>query len=266
MSYIKNKILINFFIILLFIFLLEGMICQPEIGRWDNLVVVTEHIKFTSLSACRDLYFLDNFWKENGVVENLQALFILFAIIILFLARPLYEKNKVINFFLIIKIISLIYYLGEEISWGQHFFKWTSSDWFITNNNQNETNIHNISNFFDQVPRTLVLIWCGLSVPIILMLEKRIKINRDIFKIVCPSKKLIFISLILLLLFFPDFIIDKFNLHPGWTEERTGYRINNYSYFFDILTFNFVRLSELHETIFSFYFLLYANSFLKKID
>ena len=48
MPYIKNKILINFFIILLFIFLLEGMICQPEIGRWNDLVVVTENIKFTN--------------------------------------------------------------------------------------------------------------------------------------------------------------------------------------------------------------------------
>ena len=266
MPYIKNKTLINFFIVLLFIFLLEGLICQPGIGRWNDLIVISDNIKFTTLSGCRDFFFLDNFWKENGFVENLQALFILFAIILLFLARPLYKQNKVINFFLIIKIIALIYYLGEEISWGQHFFKWNSPEFFITNNIQNETNIHNISNFFDQIPRLLVLIWCGLSVPIILILEKRIKINRDIFKIVCPSKKLIFISLILLLLFFPDFIIDKFNLHPGWTEERTGYRINNYSYFFDILTFNFVRLSELHETIFSFYFLLYANSFLKKID
>ena len=47
-------------------------------------------------------------------------------------------------------------------------------------------------------------------------------------------------------------------------ELVTGLIISHIS--FDVLTFNFVRLSELHETVFSFYFLLYANSFLKKID
>ena len=40
-------------------------------------------------------------------------------------------------------------------------------------------NIHNISNIFDQLPRTLVLIWCALSIPILLIVNKFIQIKKQ---------------------------------------------------------------------------------------
>ena len=40
---------------------------------------------------------------------------------------------------------------GEEISWGQHFFRTVTPDWLAQINDQNETNIHNINKkFFDR--------------------------------------------------------------------------------------------------------------------
>jgi len=53
---------------------------------------------------------------------------------------------NLIKIFLFLKIIALIYFLGEEISWGQHFFKWSSQSLFLELNNQEETNLHNILN------------------------------------------------------------------------------------------------------------------------
>jgi len=210
---------------------------------------------YTPYEFCKN-YFFSNFWYENGFVENLQCLFLILSIFFLIKARFIYKEIKLINFFLIIQIIGLTYYLGEEISWGQHFFNWSSPEWFISNNNQNETNIHNISNIFDQLPRSLVLLWCAIVAPTILFFDKFYDFDKNFVKILCPDKNLIIISFILLFFVLPDLIVDKFGLHPGFVDE-IGTPIKG-SNFYDIITFNFLRLSELHEFIFTYYFLFYS--------
>ena len=83
-------------------------------------------------------------------------------------------------------------------------------------------------------------------------LINRININKDILKILCPDKKLLIISVILLIIIVPDLLIDKFDLHPGWTN-LDGSRLNGYQYFYDMISFNFIRLSELQEFVFACY-------------
>ena len=240
----NNIIYIILFCIFLILILIEGYLC-----------------KHTVLDFCNESFFF-NFWNENGFIENLGSLFLFFAIIFLFKARNLYGDIKFINIFLIIKILALIYFLGEEISWGQHFFKWTSPDFFKNANIQGETNIHNISNLFDQVPRTLVIIWCSLTVPITLLINKSQKINENLLKILCPDKNLKFLSIILLFFILPDLFVDKLGLHPGHVDAL-GQGIEA-SVFYDTITFNFLRLSEFHELIFAFYFFIYSLSIMKR--
>ncbi|MDZ7735000.1 MAG: hypothetical protein U5P41_01795 [Gammaproteobacteria bacterium] len=50
----------------------------------------------------------------------------------------------------------LCYFAGEEVSWGQHFFDWQTPEELATINDQRETNLHNISSWFDQKPRFLL--------------------------------------------------------------------------------------------------------------
>ena len=266
---IQNSFLISVFKILIFLIILEGLICQPNIGRWgvqntDGIIIyeiyISENLKFAPFTFCENSIFFSNFWEESGFVENVQSVILLISIILLFKARKNFLRNKLISFFITVKIFALIYFLGEEISWGQHFFKWDTAEWFKIYNNQDETNIHNISNLFDQLPRTLVVIWCTLVVPVTLFFINRIKINKDILKILCPDRKILIISIILLIIIVPDLLIDKFDLHPGWTN-LDGSRLNNYSYFYDMISFNFIRLSELQEFVFAYYFLIYSNSF-----
>ena len=242
----NNIIYIILFCIFLILILIEGYLC-----------------KWPKLNFCNESFFF-NFWNENGFIENLGSLFLFFAIIFLFKARNLYGDIKFINIFLIIKILALIYFLGEEISWGQHFFKWTSPDFFKNANIQGETNIHNISNLFDQVPRTLVIIWCSLTVPITLLINKSQKINENLLKILCPDKNLKFLSIILLFFILPDLFVDKLGLHPGHVDAL-GQGIEA-SVFYDTITFNFLRLSEFHELIFTFYFFIYSLSIMKRKD
>ena len=105
-------------------------------------------------------------WNENGIIEILQVILIFFSIInFIYILKEL-RKIKIkffIKFILYIYIIGLLYFFFEEISWGQHIFGWESLDFFKSYNNQNETNIHNISNLFNELPRSILTLWCSIS-------------------------------------------------------------------------------------------------------
>ena len=192
----------------MFVVLFHGLICQPNIGTYvfpdtqpsdGEYIIVNlgKDIKFTTILICKENSLFNKFWQENGFVENLQSIILFFSIILIIKYRKIYKGNLLIRIFLIIYIIGLIYYFGE-ISWGQHFFKWNTPEFFENYNNQNETNIHNISNLFDQLPRTLVLLFCGIIAPFTIILQKYIKINKDILYILCPDRKLLIISITLI--------------------------------------------------------------------
>ena len=57
-----------------------------------------------------------------------------------------------------------------------------------------------------------------------------------------------------MLIFFtlPDLIIDIFDLHTGHLENP------KLALLYDQISFNFLRLSELHELIFCYYFFIYS--------
>lgn len=64
--------------------------------------------------------------------------------------------------------LACIYFAGEEVSWGQHYFRWGTPEALVALNDQSETNLHNVSHWFDQKPRTLVELWvvfAGLLLP-----------------------------------------------------------------------------------------------------
>ena len=55
--------------------------------------------------------------------------------------------------------LACIYFAGEELSWGQHLVGWSTPDYIGELNDQNETNLHNMSSWFDQKPRLLLELW-----------------------------------------------------------------------------------------------------------
>ena len=57
-------------------------------------------------------------------------------------------EKKIIKTWLIICSIFLLFVFFEEISWGQHIFKWEATGAFKENNFQSETNLHNFINPF----------------------------------------------------------------------------------------------------------------------
>lgn len=187
-------------------------------------------------------------WNENGLIELLQVTILLVSIIVLLKHIKLIKKKKILilSFFTYTYLFFLCFFLLEEISWGQHFFKWESPKFFSIFNSQKETNIHNISSIFNEFPRLILSIYCGLS----FIIYKYIKINQ-IKIIFFPSKNLMYISFLFILLFIPNFI-GKFFLHlNNSSDQLIGHFTNQHVY--QMITFNFIKFSEYEELIFCYY-------------
>ena len=201
-------------------------------------------------------------WNENGLVEIVQILLLLFSIIyfihILKVSKNLFS-NILIRILIFLYFIGLIYFFFEEISWGQSFFKWESSSFFKEFNNQNETNIHNISNLLDQLPRALLSIWCSFSFLFVNCIGKNQKYY--LLKIlILPSKNLKYISIYFLIFFLPELILDKLNIYPEHTVDLQKIQITEIA---DFVTFNFIKLSEYQELILCLYIFTHSY-YLKK--
>ena len=163
-------------------------------------------------------------------------------------------------------ITGLFYFFFEEISWGQHFFYWDTPSYFTEINHQNETNFHNISNLLNELPRSLLTIWC--IIPFILIKFLKSIINDTFLIHFCyPSENLKKISILILIFYVPDFALDKLNIYPEPSKPLGGHFITTDikpREVADFITFNFVRLSELVELLFCYYILSHAYYFFKK--
>jgi len=115
------------------------------------------------------------FRKESGFIENATVFFLAIALfysvrLCVFLKQsPLSQQVPLLRAWVIIYTLGCIYFLGEEISWGQHLFNWATPEGWMEFNDQQETNLHNTSAIFDQLPRLLVTIGIvvgGLFFPI----------------------------------------------------------------------------------------------------
>ena len=246
---IKFNYIFYLFILLIFVLLIEGLYSY----FYFKVSTLFDLIPTKPVSSINSYI-----WHENGFVEILQNIFLIFSIFyyLIFLKRLNYiSKNLVLILFLYSYFFGLIYYFFEEISWGQNFFKWESPTFFLEFNNQKETNFHNITNLFNQLPRSLLLLWCSLSFWIFQLLNKNTKFQN--FKyFIFPNKNLKKISFLLIFFVSPDLLVDKLNLHPGYpTDFTTNIRLYE---IIDVVSFNFIRLSELHELILDYYILAHT--------
>lgn len=95
---------------------------------------------------------------ELGLVEQGQNLILLIA---LALAVDMFVRADTRNLKLWLGLIILgtVYLLGEETSWGQHYFGWETGGVFSRINDQGETNFHNTADgWLDQKPRAILLL------------------------------------------------------------------------------------------------------------
>ena len=150
----------------------------------------------------------------GGLIENLTVIILIPGIIAGLWAFLSYRNNMLphwTKYWLLIWVLACTYFAGEEASWGQWYFEWETPELFSEINDQNETNLHNTSTWFDQKPRSLVELWIfitGLALPIYLKLNNKHQLA-DWHYWINPIPNLISAAFIFTLIRLASFIDDQ---------------------------------------------------------
>jgi hypothetical protein len=131
----------------------------PARGRSDDISAAAAWLACAALfAALMAFVFVDPslLRGELGIMENGQNLF-LFVALILIIRLAIQADDKWLRYWMIFVALGTVYLLGEETSWGQHYFGWQLGGVFEHINDQGETNLHNSTSWLDQKPRAILL-------------------------------------------------------------------------------------------------------------
>ncbi len=113
--------------------------------------------------------------SEKGYLEHSTVVLLLPAIVLAgwltwhFRTFP----NRLVCVWTGLFALGALYFAGEEASWGQHYFGWKTPESWRFLNDQGETNLHNVSGLFDQVPRGLLSLGAAGSIALAWYLRRR---------------------------------------------------------------------------------------------
>ncbi len=141
------------------------------------------------------IYFKSTYAREDGFIEYATAFMLLFISLLSFSrlfkfwsVKPALWKLGILGMALV-----FLFGAGEEISWGQRIFNIESSQYFIENNAQQETNLHNMvvgetkinKLIFSQI-LTVVLVIYLIILPLLYRKFKGVKNLVDMFAVPLP--------------------------------------------------------------------------------
>ncbi|MFX0544715.1 hypothetical protein ACEWPL_004135 [Roseovarius sp. S1116L3] len=169
------------------------------------VIIVATLVATVILAFAAPDYFTLTFAKEDGLVEYGTALFLLVASIVMAIhATSLWRQGRR-GAAVMTAIYGLMFFVaaGEEVSWGQRIIGWESGEFFVENNKQNETNLHNLmvgdvhltKSLFGPVLTICILLYL-VGLPLIYPKGGRIAALADRFAVPVPWLKHAAIALI----------------------------------------------------------------------
>ncbi len=169
------------------------------------------------------------FYEELGLIENLTVIFLIIALFSLlwhakghFAAMAPLDKALVV-----VMVLGCIYFTGEELSWGQHFFGFETSEAYQQLNRQKETNVHNLEGIygglFDKIPRTLLTVGIFFGGILFPFIKDRLP---DLIRRYVPGKDVLLTSILAVFITLPPKIYKmvtgtklKFDSEPGTSKS-----------------------------------------------
>lgn len=138
---------------------------------WLGLPLVAA-VTLIVLAQATPAFYRDYMEPEIGVLELLHILEGLLGAILAggLLARAAVRARRWLTAWVLAALVGCVYVAGEEASWGQHLFAWATPGNWQQLNDQGETNLHNVSSWFDQKPRALLevmVIVGGIVLPLL---------------------------------------------------------------------------------------------------
>jgi len=179
---------------------------------------------------------------QDSIMEN--ALGIVLAIAIVSTLCALVHANarlhRHLRVWLAIWCLGLLYFLGEDMNWGQYMFGWRPGDFFLEHNKEAETNLHNMSSWFNQKPRLAVQVWllvAGVLVPLGWAWPRRVT-AKFVPQVLWPGQRTVLLAGVTTIIPVLEWIALAI-LGPGLGGAP-------------------IRFSEIQEFFFAWFFLLFA--------
>ncbi len=230
-------------------FLSEKKIQDAPLWLWLIFPPIMIAISLISRTTAPEFYktYIEG---ELGLVENGTVLLLLIAVIfgVMSILKSRQVKIPLLTAWIFVQTIGCFYFMGEEASWGQHWFGW-SADGIFTDHPRQETNIHNTNHWFDQKPKVAVELWTilgGIIAPLWLYFRGR-KLNSKtgLLYWVWPT-----------IVCFPTALIVTVIKNIERYRETVGVKLP--------IPFD-IRFSEPQEYYFAVFFLIYMVSFYSRI-
>ncbi len=189
--------------------------------------------------------------SEYGVIEiaTLAACVAGFVLSVKLAWRwPAMAYRTAFRLYMVVFAAGFFFLFGEEASWGQHYIGWETRGYFADHNTMGETNLHNLTNVFEQLPKAVLHIAAivgGLLWP--LFLARRWPSAPDWLHWLMPTVAVI-PSVVLGLAFrLWERILVWFNIEPAYTV------IDNWK-----------ELKEGNELFLVYFLAIYVGSLVKR--
>ena len=142
-----------------------------EAWWWLGLPVLAGAFVIGTYRIAPDWYQRYVIPEGYGILEVAHFVIPLFGLLIAggLLFLPFVRARPLVFAMAAAGAISCLYIAGEEMSWGQHVFQWSTPEYWTAINRQEETNLHNTYAIFEKTPRSILeaaIFIGGLLVPL----------------------------------------------------------------------------------------------------